>query len=63
MIGVAATATSMSKFPDAQPRIISDNGYITPKDKLEGQAEMIQAQRDAKLAAARETRKAKRQAS
>jgi len=38
-------------------------GYITPKDKLEGKAKMIQADRDVKLAAAREARKAQRQAS
>jgi len=36
---------------------------ITPMDKLEGRAEMILAQRDAKLAVAREARKAKRKAS
>ena len=36
-------------------------GYITPKDKLEGRAEAILAERDAKLAAAREARKARRQ--
>jgi len=34
-----------------------------PKDKLQGRAEIIHAQRDAKLAAARQARKAKRQAS
>lgn len=38
-------------------------GYITPKDKLAGRAEIILAQREAKLAAARETRKARRRAS
>jgi len=38
-------------------------GYITHKDKLEGQAEAILAGREAKLAAARESRKAKRKAS
>jgi transposase InsO family protein len=43
-------------------RLHSAIGYVTPKDKLEGRAEMIHAQRDAKLAAAREARKAKRQA-
>lgn len=37
--------------------------YITPKDKLDGRAETILADRDAKLAAAREARKAKRIAS
>lgn len=44
-------------------RLHSSIGYITPADKLHGRAETIQAQRDAKLAAARETRKARRQAS
>jgi transposase InsO family protein len=39
-------------------RLHSAIGYITPKDKLEGQAEIILAERDAKLAAAREARKA-----
>jgi len=37
--------------------------YVTPKDKLEGRADMIHAQKDAKLAVAREARKVKRQAS
>ena len=44
-------------------RLHSAIGYITPEDKLEGRAEMIHAARDAKLAAAREARKAKRKAS
>ena len=44
-------------------RLHSAIGYITPIDKLQGRAEMIQAQRDAKLAAARQARKAQRQAS
>jgi transposase InsO family protein len=44
-------------------RLHSTIGHITPKDKLEGRAETIQAARDAKLAAAREARKAQRQAS
>jgi putative transposase len=44
-------------------RLHSAIGYITPADKLHGQAESIQAERDAKLAVARETRKAKRKAS
>jgi hypothetical protein len=38
-------------------------GYITPQDKLEGRAEAILAAREAKLAAAREARKAQRKAS
>ena len=37
--------------------------YITPKNKLDGRAETILTERDAKLAAAREARKAKRRAS
>jgi transposase InsO family protein len=44
-------------------RLHSAIGYITPKDKLEGRAESILAQRDAKLAAAREARKTMRKAS
>jgi len=44
-------------------RLHSAIGYITPKDKLEGKAESILAQRDVKLAAAREARKALRKAS
>ncbi len=37
-------------------------GYVTPKDKLEGRAESIFAERDRKLAEARERRKANRPA-
>ena len=44
-------------------RLHSAIGYITPADKLHGRAELIQANRDAKLAAAREARRAKRKAS
>ena len=44
-------------------RLHSAIEYITPKDKLQGRAEFILARRDAKLAAAREARKAKRKAS
>ncbi|MFH1615407.1 MAG: IS3 family transposase [Planctomycetota bacterium] len=44
-------------------RLHSAIGYITPNDKLKGRAEMILAQRESKLAAAREARKAKRKAS
>jgi transposase-like protein len=44
-------------------RLHSAIGYVTPKDKLEGRAEAILAARDAKLAAAREARKALRKAS
>ena len=43
-------------------RLHSGIGYIAPKDKLEGRADEIHAQRDRKLEAARERRKAKRQA-
>jgi len=38
-------------------RLHSAIGYITPKDKLEGRAETILAQREDKLASAREARK------
>jgi transposase InsO family protein len=44
-------------------RLHSAIGYITPADKLQGRAETIHAQRDVKLAAAREARKAIRNAS
>ena len=44
-------------------RLHSAIGYITPADKLQGRAETILAQRDAKLAVAREARKARRNAS
>ena len=44
-------------------RLHSAIGYIAPIDKLQGRAETILAQRDAKLAAAREARKVRRQAS
>jgi len=44
-------------------RLHSAIGYITPADKLHGRAESIQAERDAKLATAREVRKARRKAS
>ena len=44
-------------------RLHSAIGYITPKDKLEGRAESILRDRDAKLTAAREARKAMRKAS
>jgi transposase InsO family protein len=38
-------------------RLHSAIGYVTPKDKLEGRAEQILAARDAKLEAARQTRR------
>jgi len=44
-------------------RLHSAIGYITPIDKLQGRAEAIWAQRDTKLAAAKEARRAKRKAS
>lgn len=44
-------------------RLHSAIGYVTPKDKLEGRAETILTQREAKLAAAREARKIRRNAS
>jgi transposase InsO family protein len=43
-------------------RLHSAIGYITPADKLQGRAEQIFAQRDAKLAAAREARRRNRMA-
>ncbi len=42
-------------------RLHSAIGYVTPKDKLEGRAEAILAERDRKLAGAREARRARRQ--
>ena len=39
-----------------ETRLHSAIGYITPKDQLEGRAEQIHAERDRKLAAARERR-------
>ena len=42
-------------------RLRSAIGYIASKDKLEGRAEAILAARDAKLAAAREGRRLRRQ--
>jgi putative transposase len=42
-------------------RLHSGIDYVTPKDKLEGRAERILAERERKLAAAREARKKKRQ--
>jgi transposase InsO family protein len=44
-------------------RLHSSIGYITPADKLHGRAEAIYAQRDAKLSAARQARKIRRNAS
>ncbi len=41
-------------------RLHSAIGYVTPKDKLEGRAEAIHAERDRKLEEARERRKEKR---
>jgi transposase InsO family protein len=38
-------------------RLHSAIGYVTPLDKLHGRAEQIFAERDAKLAQAREARK------
>ena len=43
-----------------QVRLHSAIGYVAPKDKLQGRAEQILAQRDHKLGAAREARKARR---
>ena len=43
-------------------RLHSAIGYLAPKDKLEGKDKAIFAERDRKLAEARERRKTKRQA-
>ena len=43
-------------------RLHSAIGYITPKDKLEGRAEQILAERERKIAAAREQRRIRREA-
>ncbi len=43
-------------------RLHSAVGYVTPHDKLEGRAEAIHADRDRKLAAAREARRQRRRA-
>ena len=55
----------MADFVDRynNTRLHSAIGYITPIDKLQGRAEAIWAQRDTKLAAAKEARRAKRKAS
>jgi len=45
-----------------QVRLHSAVGYVTPQDKLAGRAPQIQAQRDRKLAEARERRRCLRQA-
>jgi len=42
-------------------RLNSAIGYVAPKDKLEGRAEAIFAERDRNLHEARERRKARRQ--
>ena len=42
-------------------RLHSSIGYVTPRDKLAGRAAAIHAQRDRKLAAAREARRRRRQ--
>ena len=43
-------------------RLHSAIGYVTPQDKLEGRETVIFAERDRKLAKARERRKAQRTA-
>ena len=43
-------------------RLHSAIGYVTPRDKLEGRDETIHAERDRKLATARESRRQRRQA-
>ena len=44
-------------------RLHSAIGYVTPNDKLQGRAETILSERDAKLTAASQARKAQRKAS
>ena len=51
---------TVTSFPNTV-RLHSAITYIAPKNKLEGRAEAILAARDAKLAAAREQRRIKRQ--
>ena len=46
---------------EVRQRLSDELGYITPKDKLEGKEKSIFAERDRKLAEARERRKAQRQ--
>ncbi len=64
-LSLADAKTVVADFVDHYNtrRLHSAIGYVTPKDKLEGRAETILAQREAKLALARETRRAKRKAS
>ncbi len=53
----------MGEFVDYynQVRLHSAIGYVAPQDKLEGRELDISADRDRKLAAARDLRKARRQ--
>jgi len=72
-LSLADARTVVADFVDHYNtrRLHSAIGYVTPKDKpagawagkLEGRAETILAQREAKLALARETRRAKRKVS
>jgi hypothetical protein len=64
-LSLANVRTVVADFVDHYNtrRLHSAIGYVTPNDKLEGWAETILAQREAKLALARETRRAKRKAS
>ena len=54
---------AVARFVDTYntQRLHSAIGYIAPADKLAGQADQIHAARDRKLAAARETRRKRRQ--
>jgi transposase InsO family protein len=55
-----SVATFVENYNEA--RLHSAIGYVTPKDKLEGRADAIHAERDRKLASAREWRRLRRKA-
>jgi hypothetical protein len=59
-----ATRRIVSEYVDYynNERLHGAIGYVTPKDKLEGKEEVIFAERDRMLEAARKRRRARRQA-